>query len=194
MARGISEFGMLVMTAGFFLVFSATMMLIFIRFFVKLVNGIVEKQEQSIENLLEETREQNSYLADISEGMRDETLSRIKVLSSLSFDLSKEEVVRIIKKVRDENHIADKEATQKKIRKLLQLIHDNRNSRFDSFTFRGKRLSYYTSSDWVDQIAAVVEGEIYNEQGVNNGRAFTNVSAAYEDIKLEFYHNLIKGI
>ena len=33
-------------------------------------------------------------------------------------------------------------------------------------------------------------GEIYNEAGINNDRAYTNVKAVYDNIKLDFYHNL----
>lgn len=96
----------------------------------------------------------------------------------------------MIKKIREENHIIDHEATGKKIRNLLRNLHEDRNSRFDCYTYRGKKLSSYTSADWVEKVAKVVEDEIYNASGQNNSRAYTNVSAAYDDIKIDFYHRL----
>lgn len=101
-----------------------------------------------------------------------------------------EKVCRIIKKVRDENHIADREATAEKVRTLLTNIHEDRNSRFDSFKYKGKALSDYTNPEWIEWVAEVVEGELYNDAGANNGRAYTNVKAVYANIKLDFYHRL----
>ena len=115
---------------------------------------------------------------------------RIKTISNVFFDLSVEKVCRIIKKVRTENHIADKVATAKKIRGLLTNLHEDRNSKFDCFTYHGNKLSEYTERKWIEQVAKVIEAEIYNEAGENNGRAYTNVESAYANIRLEFYHNL----
>ena len=92
--------------------------------------------------------------------------------------------------MREENHIIDHEATGNKIRKTLKVMHNDRNSKFDSFTYRGKPLSSYCSEKWIEQVAKVVEGEIYHIDGANNKRAFTNVSLAYDDIKTEFYANM----
>lgn len=126
----------------------------------------------------------------IAEGLRPETQLRIRNLTGFAFDLAVEQVCRLIKKVREENHIADREATVEKIRKSLTVMHNDRNSRFDTFTYGGSKLSAYTNPCWVEQVAKVVENEIYHEEGQNNGRAYTNVKLAYDDIKTDFYHRL----
>ena len=141
------------------------------------------------DELLNETRNQNSMLLDISEGLRPETQLRIKNTSGIYFDYAVEKVCRMVKKVREENHIADREATQRKIRTLLINLHDDRNSRFDYYTYRGKRLASYTSPEWVDWVAEVVENEVYAETP-NNGRCYTNIQAVYDRIKLDFYHKM----
>ena len=197
--KGISEFGMMAMTAGFFLVLSALMMIACFRWFMKVINDVMasqrdtnQSQKETMKQLLDETRTQNERLNDISEGLIPETQMRVKTISNMAFDLSVEKVCRIIKKVRTENHIADKEATGRKIRVLLTNLHEDRNSKFDCFTYRGRKLSAYTSTTWIEQVAKVIESEIYNEAGENNGRAYTNVESAYANIRLEFYHNLNK--
>ena len=101
-----------------------------------------------------------------------------------------EQVCRLIKKIRKENHIANYEATSVKIRKSLKVIHSDRNSRFDTFTYAGEKLSSFCRDEWIEQVAKVVEGEIYHEDGENNGRAYTNVKLAYDDIKTDFYKHL----
>lgn len=195
--KGISDFGMMAITAGFFLVLSALLMVACFRWFMNMVNQLMTSQKEinqdykdTMRQLLEETRAQNERLSVLSESLMPETQLRIKTLSNVFFDLSVERVCRIIKKVREENHISDKEATARKIRTLLTNIHEDRNSKLDCFSYRGNRLSEYTEKKWIEQVAKAVEAEIYNENGANNGRAYTNVESVYANIRLEFYHNL----
>lgn len=189
-AKGISDWGMMAMTAAFFLVLSAGLMVACFKWFKSIINDIIKGQKDTMSELLEETRTQNSMLATLTEGLKPEVQLRIKNTSNVYFDLAKEQVCRMIKKIREENHIADREATGKKIRSLLRNLHEDRNSRFDCYTYKGNKLSSYTNSDWIEKVALVVESEIYNESGPNNGRAYTNVSTIYDDIKLDFYHRL----
>lgn len=191
--EGISDFGMLIMTGAFFLVLSALLMIACFRLFVRTINEIIEGQKGTLKELLEETKTQNERLTDISEGLLPETRLRTKTVSNLCFDLSVEKVCRIIKKIREENHIADKQAVKNKIRVLLTNLHEDRNSKFDCFTYRGRKLSAYTQAGWIDRVAKVVENEIYHEAGANNGRTYTNVESVYANIRLEFYHNLNAG-
>lgn len=189
-AKGISDYGMMAITAAFFLLLSAAMMVALFRWFKSIIEQMMQDQKDSMHNLAEETRKQNDMLQDISEGLRPETLLRIRNLTGFAFDLSIEQVCRLIKRVREENHIIDHEATAAKIRKSLLVIHNDRNSRFDSFTYRGKSISEFCSSAWVEDVAKIVEGEIYNEDGANNARAYTNVKLAYDNIKTDFYQRL----
>ena len=188
-AKGIGDFGMMAITAAFFLVLAAGLMVACFRWFKSIINGMIADNKTLMTDMLDETKRQNDQLTDISEGLRPETMLRIKSISGVYFDFAVEKVCRIIKKVREENHIANKEATRKKIRTLLLNLHEDRNSRFDNFTYRGKRLTSYTSPEWVEWVAEVVENEIYAET-INNGRTHTNVVAVYERIKIDFYHKM----
>ena len=186
-AKGISDFGMMAIAAAFFLVIAAALMVSCFVWFKNLINGMIEANNKAMADLLAETRAQNAALTDIAEGLRPETQLRIRNLTGFAFDLAIEKVCRLIKKVRTENHITDHEATSIKIRKSLRVIHDDRNSKFDTFTYKGKPLSSYCDEEWIEQVANVVESEIYHVDGENNSRAFSNVSLAYDNIKTEFY-------
>lgn len=196
-AKGISDYGILIMIGAAYLILSVSMMVAIFKWFKYIINQLLEdskqsskRQQESWKDLLAETRKQNEMLTDLSEGLRTETQLRIRNLSGFAFDLSVEQVCRLIKKIREENHIADKEATREKIRKSLSVMHEDRKSRFDPYTYRGKPLSGYCNSEWIERVAKVVEAEIYSTDGQNNGRAYTNVKLAYDDIKTDFYHNL----
>ena len=189
-ARGISDFGMMAVTAAFFLILSAAMMIAIFRWFKSIIERMMEDNRKSLQELARTTNAQNDMLQDISDGLRTETMLRLRNLMGFAFDLSVEQVCRLIKRTREENHISDHEATASKIRKSLQVIHKDRNSRFDPFTYRGKPISGYCNPAWVEEVAAVVEEEIYHEDGANNARAYTNVKLAYDNIKTDFYKRL----
>lgn len=189
-AHGISDFGMMAVTAAFFLVLSAAMMVAIFKWFKAIIEQMMQDNKESLQELAKTTNAQNDMLQDISEGLRTETLLRIRNLTGFAFDLSIEQVCRLTKRVRQENHIIDHEATAAKIRKSLMVIHNDRNSRFDPFTYRGKPISDYCVIEWVEDVAKVVEGEIYNADGANNARAYTNVKLAYDNIKTDFYQRL----
>lgn len=189
-AKGISDFGLMAVTAAFFLLLSAAMMIAIFRWFKNIINDMIQEQKNGMKDLTEETRKQNDMLQDISEGLRTETQLRIRNLTGFAFDLTVEQVCRLIKRVRKENHIIDHEATAEKIRKFLKVIHEDRNSRFDPFTYHGKPLSDFCAPEWIEDVAKVVESEIYNEDGENNARTYTNVKLAYDNIKTDFYQRI----
>ena len=189
-ARGISDFGLLAIAAGVFVLLSAALWLGIFAWFRTMINNLIEQNRETMADLLAETRTQNEKLTDISEGLIPETKLRIKTLSNAFFDLSVEKVCQLIEQVRTENHIDDKPTTAGKIRTLLRIMHDDRNTRFDCFVFRGRKLSEYTSSEWIEQVAEVVERELYHDSGPNAARARTNIKAIFDNIKLEFYHKM----
>ena len=70
---------------------------------------------------------------------------------------------------------------------LVLAAFDTQAYQLFAFTYKGKPLSSYCSEEWIEQVANVVESEIYHVDGENNSRAFSNVSLAYDNIKTEFY-------
>ena len=189
-AKGISDYGMMAVTAAIYLLLSAAMMIAIFKWFKTIINRILGQQTESMRQLAEIQRENNRMLKFMSDGLKTETMLRIRNLTGFAFDLSVEQVCRLVKRIRKENHIADRQSTATKIRKCLQVIHDDRNSRFDPFTYGGKPLSDYCNKKWVEDVAKVVESEIYNEDGENNARAYTNIKLAYDNIKTDFYQRL----
>ena len=187
-AQSISNFGMLAVTAGFFLVLSAVLMVTCFRWFIRVINNTMDTQRKAMVDLVEETKSQNEKLDDIAEGLKMETQIRVKTKSGLVFDLGVENAVKMIERIKTENHIIDKEATEQKIRNLCTNLHDDRNSKLDCFTYRGKKLSTYTDDKWVDWVAEVVKNEVYSDHEQRLVR--TNVETIYAKIKLDFYKNI----
>lgn len=188
-AEGISNFGLLAVAAAAFILLSVGLWFGIFVWFKNIINDMLTRNAQDMSSLISKTEKQNELLYEIADGLRPTTLMQAKERADLCFDLSVEKVCRLIKRVRQENNIIDREKTKKKIQTLLMNIHDDRNSRFDNIQFKGRPLSFYTSKDWIDWVAAVVENEIYADT-VNNGRAYTNVDAVYDRIRNDFNHRL----
>lgn len=191
-AKGISEYGIMIIICAVFLILASALMIACFKWFKSVIESIMNDYSERLSDLQKTVNKSTDAMVDIAEGLIPETQLRIKNISSFAFDLAVEKACRLIKKIREENHIVNKEATKTKIKTLLHNIYEDRNSKFDSFRYRGKPLSKYCNAEWVEWVAKVIEDELYNEVGPNNGRAYTNVKAVYENIKLDFYHRLNK--
>lgn len=189
-AKGISDYGIMIIICAVFLILASGLMIACFRWFRTVITNIMTDYSEQLKTLQETATRNGEAMIDIAEGLIPETQMRVKTISGAFFDMSVEKVCRLIKRIREENHIANEEATKTKIRTLLHNMYEDRNSRFDYFRYRGKKLSEYCNPEWVEWVSKVIEGEIYNEAGINNDRAYTNVKAVYDNIKLDFYHNL----
>lgn len=189
-AKGISDYGIMIIICAVFLILASGLMIACFRWFRTVITNIMTDYSAQLKTLQETATRNGEAMIDIAEGLIPETQMRVKTISGAFFDMSVEKVCRLIKRIREENHIANEEATKTKIRTLLHNMYEDRNSCFDCFRYRGKKLSEYCNPEWVEWVSKVIEGEIYNEAGINNDRAYTNVKAVYDNIKLDFYHNL----
>lgn len=189
LAKGISDYGIMIIICAVFLLLSSGLMVACFKWFRSTIENIIAYTDE-LRELNEKLNQNNRIMQGIAEGLIPETQLRIKTLSGVFFDLAVERVCRLIKKVREENHIANKEATRKKIRTLLNNMYEDRNSKLDNFRYKGKKLSEYSNPEWVDWVSKAFENEIYDETGPNNGRAYTNIKAVYDNIKLDFYHRM----
>lgn len=190
LAKGITDYGAMAIMSAVYLLLTAGMMIAIFKWFKTIINQILDDNRIRVEQMLIEERRQTEMLIDISEGLRSETLIKIQNIACLAFELSVEQVCRLIKTVREVNHISDRDATALRIRKLLENIHEERNNKFDHFTFHGRKLSSFCPTEWIERVAQVVEGEIYHPKGPDNKRAFSNVEMIYNDIKNDFFHEI----
>lgn len=189
-AKDISDYGIMIVICAIFLFLASGLMIACFRWFKSVIESILNDYSEQLKHLQETATKNGEAMVDIAEGLIPETQLRIKSISGVFFDLATEKVCRLIKKIREENHIIDKEATKTKIHTLLHNLYEDRNSKFDNFRYRGKKLSEYSNPEWIEWVASVIESELYNEAGANNGRAYTNVKAVYDNIKLDFYHRI----
>lgn len=189
-AESISNFGMMAVAAAFFIVLAIIIMIMFVKWFKDIIDNIMTTNQNMLKQLDAQMKENNDVMKSIAEGLRPETLLRVQTTSEMAFQLAQFRLLEIINTVRTENHIVNREATVNKIGKLVLNLHEEMNSKFDYYSYRGKKLSQYTNSKWVEWMQQGVESEIYSEDGRNEDRTYTNVSAIFKRIALDFTHNL----
>ncbi|MBR4040822.1 MAG: hypothetical protein IKJ09_00710 [Bacteroidaceae bacterium] len=189
-AKGISDYGFGAIAAGAFVVLGIVMFLAMFTWFKNMLSQLVSDNVEKMNELLEETKRQNTMLLAIRDGLLDETMLQVKNTSSMAFDLSAYDVLEIINTVRKENNISNREATIQKIHKLVGNQYRCIKSKMDCYPFKGRHLSDYMKDDWVDKVSAIVEAEVYHDKGENANREHTNVFAAFDEIKLEFYNSI----
>lgn len=185
-AEGVSNYGIMIMICALFLMITGAMWFFVFKWFKHLIEGIVTRQEATMQTLLNETKQQNTVLVDINEGLRPISQIQISSICSNFFDLDCEKLCRLIKVIRNENNIEDREATHKKIETRVGAIFKNRSIEYSNFMLRGRRLSDYMKLEWVKKFVDIVENEIYSPTGENNARAYANVKTGIDEIKAEF--------
>lgn len=189
-AESISNFGMMAVAAAFFVILAIVIMVMFVKWFKDIINNIMTTNQNMLTKLDAQLKETNDVMKSIAEGLRPETLLRVQTTSEMAFQLAQFRLLEIIETVRTENHIINREATEVKIEKLVLNLHEEMNGKFEYYSYRGKKLSSYTSQQWVEWMKQGVINEIYSDQERNEDRTHTNVSAIFKRIALDFNHNL----
>lgn len=187
LAEAISDYGISIMMNAIFL----TVILFVLGWFKKLINKTLDANTTQMSELIETTRAQTVLLDDIAGGLRPRTLMQIRDIYNIYFSYAVEQMCLIVKRMRKENHLADKKATSEKVKLLLDNIHNERNAHFENHTYRGRTLKDYTNDEWRDWAYTAVMKEIYRKTD-NEDSLRSNIKALYNKIKYDFDERLNK--
>ena len=190
-AKGISDVGVLIVITAFYLLVTGTMMIIFIRWFVKMVNQIINTQQDNLKNIYELQKQQDSKLTEIKESLNSEMLNQVRILYCYAFDFHKLCIVNIVKQIKNENNIENRDYIERKITMSLRNLFEDSKSKFSSFAYNGKKLSYYMDDKWLDMVIKNCIDEIYNED-YSEEKADKHIALLFDSIKIEFQNNLLK--
>ena len=83
-AKGISDYGMMAVTAAIYLLLSAAMMIAIFKWFKTIINRILGQQTESMKQLAEIQSENNRMLKFMSDGLKTETILRIRNLTGFA--------------------------------------------------------------------------------------------------------------
>ena len=191
-ARGISDFGMTAMTAGFYLVVSAVTLILFIRWFIKLVNQIFHVQQATLDSIIKAQASQEGKLDQLKEALTGEVLGQIRVVIKHVLDSTMHRVCTSIAQVKEENHLDDKQAVEGKIRSVIENLYYHNHSDLDMFSYNGRKLSYYMNPEWLEKVYGYCITAIYDGLPYHRKKYLFELGVIYEKIRLEFFENLKK--
>lgn len=150
---------------------------------------ILADVKEHISQLTNSSKAQIELLNDIADSLKPTSLIQAKDFGEVYFSLATEQVINIVRQVRKENHIVDKEATSAKVRLLIENIHKERNLRLKNHTFKGRALTHYTSEEWTQWAYEYVIKEVYHKKE-DEERTRRNIKTLYNKIKLDYEDRL----
>ena len=62
MGKSITDFGFVVMAAAGYLIYSATIIFFFVKWFVRIIDGIIDRQQRVLDEILQLQKEQHTML------------------------------------------------------------------------------------------------------------------------------------
>ena len=167
--KAISEYGILMVIAGFMLI---AMFLLF-RHFLKMFEDLFKKVSSTYASV-------------------ETPMEQIRVLQSVVFDLSKYNFMDHLERIYYEDHLEDKETVKQKVHDVCVTMYQDRKSKFDNFKYHGYSLSDFCDKNWITKIEEIGMRHLYlQEDGFDIKQAFSAVDLAYNQVKIEFYNNLI---
>lgn len=179
-SEAISQFGILIVIAAVFLVTVFILLITVIARYLKMTGDSVKSQNENMQILIIETREQKAVMESIAEGLTDKTDTQHKVILKCMIDADIERTMRLLRNIRKENNIHDVPAVTEKVHRLIKNLSNKRYEDLSTFPYRGRHLGILLEDGWQTRIAEVVLKELTLDE--NNGRAYTNVTTTYEDI------------
>ncbi len=65
MGKSITDFGFVVMTAAGYLVYSAAIIFFFVRWFVRVIDGIIDRQQRVLDEILQLQKQQHGMIKEL---------------------------------------------------------------------------------------------------------------------------------
>lgn len=168
-AKAISEYGVLVVIAAFMLI---AMFLLF-RHFLKMFEEMFNKVSSSYASV-------------------ETPMEQIRVLQSVMFDLAKYNLMDHLERIFYEDYLEDRNTVEQKVQDVCITMFQDRKSKFDNFKYHGCSLSDFCDKSWVNKMKEIGMRHLYLQEGqFDIKQAFAAIDLAYNQIKIEFYNNLI---
>ena len=71
-------------------------------------------------------------------------------------------------------------------------MYADRKSKFDNFKYHGYSLSDFCEKSWINKMEQIGMRHLYLTEGAFDAKqAFSAIDLAYNQIKIEFYNNII---
>lgn len=187
-AKGMTDYGASTIMAAAFLVLSVIIIVMFVLWFIKIINGIIDNQKQTLDKLSVAVNQQTEILNDLKDGLQEKTYLQAVTISEFAFSYSEKLVEDQIYVFKNENNIEEKENTQTKVEVWVKAMVEDRNSKLDTFAYKGKPLSAFFNTKFIDDIIQTILTELYKPKDPYRTR--NAIGLLYKRIKTDFQQKL----
>lgn len=212
LAKGISDYGILVISGAFFIVIAIIMYITLIKTNKRIVDIVIDNLTkslgdispalESVKNNIIENKESNEdihntllnverYLKSLAEFNLNIYTSSIKQIVEDNFDLSAEKVINSIFIIKMENHIHEhRREIEEKLMRMLRSIYQRRATLFNSLKYNNKSLGAFIDNSSINTIFKYAIDEIYSDHKDNVIEL--NIRTLYEELKNDFINRMME--
>jgi hypothetical protein len=188
-AHGISELGILIMISAVYIVITISLLGLFVKLFVNIVTKMLNQFQSKMDELLEETKGQTDKLELVSIGLRDESESRLRNLISMSLNDMCFDLVKSLCRIKSENHIDNKEATQLKIDRVIDTAFNSAKSKLSNYRYNRNTASEYLNPMWKEEIKELMIQNLYGEE-FSIQKINTDFTLLFDGFKMKIYNDI----
>ena len=203
MARGISDLGVLIITAACFLFISLityiTLLFItkkqtnnVINQFNALIKNLVESQQTKLDAILEYARQNESKITQLKEAITGEEFNKIRVATNYGFDFNKLSVALLINETKQANNLDQKREIESQVRMAIDNLYNRFSSELDYYEYNGRKASDFLEIEWKERIYDFCMKSIYDEKSVHCKYYIKLLSHYFDEFKVKFYEKLKK--
>lgn len=185
-SEAISQHGILVVMSATMIVFFMIMTFIVFRSMKsnneKIIaqNDTIKSQNETITNILSDIVKKESY-----EALIEQTRQNTEKLLKISFEANLLVLLKGASDILVNNHIADKEYTERRIRSLVNTSHFDRVKWLNSFRYKSTRLGDIADTEnWIEKKTDIIRRFIYSEDK-NRDQLVRELSLAYKEFNNE---------
>lgn len=174
-SKAIADFGALAVIAGVFMVI---VLLMFSFFIYQLFT-----QQKQLASIAEFSQKAMGFFEDSA--MRHVNLDQARGLISTELEKAKNEAVVQVVRIKQKNHLDDKEAVNNKIDSYLDRSYSSTISLLRKFDFQDKNLSTFMESNWKEKVKSQMQKDCSNHD-IDVQRIEESYAVLFNSFKISF--------
>lgn len=162
--KAVGDYGMAVVSAALYLCISGGLMWFCVKWFKTLISDIIKQQQENSREMIQEIKKQGELIGSIAERLQSETLLRLNVMFDFCFGYLTEQLCGILEQVITENHLDDKQATERKVNLLVNNVIYQVKQGLSYFSWKGRHIDKFFSDDWTMYLVDLLLTEAYETE------------------------------
>ena len=201
LARGISEYTLLVIAAAAFIFISLIMNVIWWYFSKKqidymltqhntLIQGIINSQQTKLDGILEYAKQTENKLNQLKEAITGQEFNKIRVSVTYGFDFNKLSIALFINETKSSNNLDNRSGVEKSVRMTVDNLYNRFVNEMDNFEYNGRKVSFFFDIEWKERVYEFCLYSIYDGKQHDCFNYIKSLNNYFEEFKVKFFEKL----